>query len=721
MTEEISRNKSAEPTISDSDSRFRDFVEHAADAFFVVDPETFRIIDVNKSACESLGYSRQELLQLTVQKVSLSAPLDRISEVWDRVKTGADVTLEGIHQRKDGTEFPVEGHIGYMEYDGRPVMLALIRDISDRVEAREALLASEKRFRKIFDHSNDAVFVIDPEEDRILNANARACQMLGYSRDELLAMPISAIHPNEMPQFLEFTKSVYQNGQGWTSELSCLAKTGDIVSAEISASVIDVDGKKCILALIRDITERKKAERALRESQERLSRLVESAMDAIITIDEEKQIVLFNKAAETMFRCKRVEPMGETVDGYLSQKFCDLLTNYINDSLSEKKTHPYMWLPESLQARRANGHEFPVEATISRFEMAGQNLFTIILRDVNERKAAEEALQRLKMENIYLQEEISEEYNFGEIVGASPEMKKVFKKIESVAGTDSTVLITGETGTGKELIARTIHNLSSRKDKALVKVNCSALPGGLIESEFFGHEKGAFTGALNKKIGRFELANGGTIFLDEIGDLPLELQAKLLRVLQEGEFERVGGIETIQVNVRVIAATNRNLQQEIEENKFRADLFYRLNVFPIHIPPLRERIEDIPPLVRHFVMRHGMKLGKPVDAIPTMTMNALQFYSWPGNIRELANVIERAIIVTKGKQLELGDWLQSTNVSSGKSKVATLAQIEKEHIIDVLEITGWKVSGENGAANILGMKPTTLESRMKKLGIERKK
>jgi len=326
----------------------------------------------------------------------------------------------------------------------------------------------------------------------------------------------------------------------------------------------------------------------------------------------------------------------------------------------------------------------------------------------------------LEQEKLYLQEEIKTEHNFEEIIGQGQNIKRVLRAIETVAPTDASVLVLGETGTGKELFVRAIHNLSPRKDKALVKVNCAALPSGLIESELFGHEKGAFTGALSRRIGRFELSHSGTIFLDEIGDLPLELQAKLLRVLQDGEFERVGGTGSIKVNVRVIAATNRDLERSVQEDRFRQDLFYRLNVFPMRIPSLRERKEDIALLVKYFAVKYGKKMGRNIETIPKKVMDSLTSYTWPGNVRELENVIERSVILSPGSQLELADWLPKQGISSQGNKVPTLEELERRHIIEVLEMTGWRVSGERGAATVLDVKSTTLESRMKKLGISRK-
>ncbi|MBI2219407.1 MAG: sigma 54-interacting transcriptional regulator, partial [Candidatus Rokubacteria bacterium] len=308
--------------------------------------------------------------------------------------------------------------------------------------------------------------------------------------------------------------------------------------------------------------------------------------------------------------------------------------------------------------------------------------------------------------------------NFEEIVGQSAVVRRVLKAIETVAPTDACVLILGETGTGKELVARAVHDLSARRRKALVKVNCAAIPAGLFESELFGHEKGAFTGALGRRIGRFELAHGGTIFLDEVGELPLDLQAKLLRVLQEGAFERVGG-PTVEVDVRVIAATNRDLEAAMHEGRFRADLFYRLNVFPIRIPALRERPEDVPLLARYFVAKYARKLGRAIETIPQRTLESLAAYPWPGNVRELENIIERAVIVSRGPGLELGEWLPAPGVHT-PARVPSLEELERDHIVTVLEMTGWRVSGDRGAAKVLGLRPTTLEARMKKLGITRK-
>ncbi len=384
---------------------------------------------------------------------------------------------------------------------------------------------------------------------------------------------------------------------------------------------------------------------------------------------------------------------------------------------------------------RKDGTSFPVEyvSTPIRHPADGLVGAVVTFRDVTERKAAEEALQntmaelaalkdRLAEENAYLHEEVYLNLRFEEIIGASSQLRQVLHKIEQVAPTPTTVLILGETGTGKELFARAIHHLSDREDRPLVKVNCAALPAGIVESELFGHEKGAFTGAASKRTGRFALADGGTIFLDEVGDLPMDVQAKLLRVLQEGEFEPVGGDKTMKVDVRVIAATNRDLQEATRAGDFRTDLYYRLAVFPVTVPPLRERKDDIPELVKLFVSRFGKSIGKHVTVIPHDVMVALQNHAWPGNIRELQNVVERLVILAEDTTLRLDDTFDGARpgpIDDGSPASEALEDVEREHILGVLGKVGWRVAGEDSAASRLKMNPSTLRSRMAKLGIER--
>ena len=343
----------------------------------------------------------------------------------------------------------------------------------------------------------------------------------------------------------------------------------------------------------------------------------------------------------------------------------------------------------------------------------------------NRKKIAETALaeikklkEQLEAEREYLKEEIKLEYNHENIIGQSDGLKYVLYKIEQIADSNTIVLVLGETGTGKELVARAIHSLSQCKNRALVKVNCAALPANLIESELFGHEKGAFTGSHSRHLGRFEIADGTTLFLDEIGELPVELQAKLLRVIQDGEFERLGSSRTIKVDTRIIAATNRNLEAEVKKGNFREDLWYRLNVFPITMPPLRDRKDDIPLLLDYYVKKISRRMGKTIGVIPAGVMDALQHYAWPGNVRELENVLERAVINSSGPKLRLVDELKKQSPDSD-TKHKTMEAVERDHILRVLEQTRWKVGGKNSAAEILGLDRSTLRARMRKLNIQK--
>jgi PAS domain S-box-containing protein len=405
----------------------------------------------------------------------------------------------------------------------------------------------------------------------------------------------------------------------------------------------------------------------------------------------------------------------------------------LNQAFSDIREGHQRELIELELRRKSDGQPIWVQFW-SRPEPDGKHTRTMII-DITKRVIAERERARLQSEKAYLEEEIRNSLHFDEIVGRSPGLAAILENIRAVAPTDASVLITGETGTGKELVARAIHSASRRKEKPLIKVNCAALPAGLIESELFGHEKGAFTGAIARRLGRFELANGGTIFLDEIGDLPLEMQAKLLRVLQEHELERIGGGAPIPIDVRVIAATNRDLNTALKEKTFREDLFYRLNVFPVALPPLRERQGDIPLLASYYADRFARQFGKTINGIDPETIQRLCEYQWPGNIRELQNIIERAAILSPGALLQVGpDILAPNPVGAGASVDSThqsttpdvsdaadssLMEIEAKHILSVLEQTKWRIEGPRGAAKILGINPNTLRSRMKKLGIQR--
>ncbi len=388
----------------------------------------------------------------------------------------------------------------------------------------------------------------------------------------------------------------------------------------------------------------------------------------------------------------------------------------------------FCWLPLTTARRRlgalvfACGQASAYDTADVGFLQLVANQVAVAIDNALAFQEISELKDQLSKEKAYLEEEARTEHNFEDIVGRSAALRQVLKQVETVAPTGSTVLIRGETGTGKELIARALHDLSPRRQRTFVKINCAAIPTGLLESELFGHEKGAFTGAISQKVGRFELAHQGTLFLDEVGDIPPELQPKLLRVLQEQEFERLGSTKTISVDVRLVAATNRDLAAMVADGCFRSDLYYRLNVFPLVLPPLRERSDDIPPLVRHFTQRFARRMGRRIETIPSAVMEALVRYPWPGNIRELQNVIERAVILSHGSSLQvpLGD-LQSAAAHdpAATGEAVTLADAEREHILDALREAGWVVGGPKGAAARLGMKRSTLLWKMKKLGVSR--
>jgi len=518
-----------------------------------------------------------------------------------------------------------------------------------------------------------------------------------------------------------------------------------------------VENMQAYEAMEQEVALRRRAEAALREMHEFSQEIINGADIGIIVYDTALRYVVFNHFMEELTGKRAEEVLGK----YAPDVFPFLRELGIEAMLRRALQGEVVTTTPDLLIRMPTGRAVWESNRYSPHRDAQGNVNGVIalVNDITKRKQAEEALKaaltevqqfknRLQAENVYLQEEIRGEHNFAEMVGNSPSLLAVLRKVERVAQTDSTVLIFGETGTGKELIARAIHNRSTRKDRPLVKVNCSAISAGLVESELFGHVKGAFTGALERRVGRFELADGGTLFLDEVGELPLETQVKLLRVLQEGEFEPVGTSRTVRVDVRLIGATNRDLREAVRAGRFRSDLFYRLNVLPLEVPPLRERQSDIPQLVMFFLSHFAARFGKKLDTVSQETMQRLVSYAWPGNIRELRNVIERAAVLSQGPILELGQDLVPTEAGdrapraahdpaetrpkagtdgdpapragdATPPKLSTLRDAECHHILAALRECRGVVEGPNGAARILNLHPNTLRSRMKRLGIKR--
>ena len=448
-------------------------------------------------------------------------------------------------------------------------------------------------------------------------------------------------------------------------------------------------------------------------------KLFEFSPDAIVVTNRKGIIEEVNAQVEKFFGYARSELLGQPIEILIPERFRATHPGH-REGYGDHPRVRTMGAGLELYGRRKDGTEFPVDIMLGPVEAAEGPVVLSVIRDLTQKKEAEEALRRSEQQKSYLEEELVTTYQFDEIVGENSGLKRVLKQVEDVAVTDTTVLILGETGTGKELIARAIHQMSPRRDRAFVKLNCSAIPAGLLESELFGHEKGAFTGAIAQKIGRLELAHQGTFFLDEVGDLPVELQPKILRALQEKEFERVGGTRTIPVNVRLLAATNRDLAKMVTAGQFRSDLYYRLRVFPVTIPPLRDRRDDIPLLVRYFLSSHSKRMGRRIDTIPAETMQALLQWLWPGNVRELENFIERSVILTQGSVLRapLAE-LQAVDEPADATD-SNLDVAEREHILRVLRQCKGMIGGTNGAAEHLGLKRTTLNSKMKKLGIQRR-
>jgi PAS domain S-box-containing protein len=636
----------------------------------------------------------------------------------------------------------------------------------DLRHTQKELEQSRNRFADLIEFAPVGYFTFDRKGD-ILVVNLTGSLLLGVEKEALLKKAFTSFMSQaDSDLFYLHLKKVFAAKSKQTCAFNLFQENGKPFYAQLdSVPAISNPGKKLLcLTTVTDINERKNVEEKLKVSETRYRRLFEEAREGILLLDAETgkitdanpfllemlgyshgelrgkelwEIGCFKDIEASRGAFKNLLNRGyvryddlplETKNGraiaveFISTLFLDnhhkVIQCNIRDITTEKLT-----TTSSHKVYSGNEHRKMERRKTSRMTTDQLKMEIEKHRQTEEslRKALEEikALKdRLVVENIFFRQEISKKKHFDHIIGKSDGMKYVFYRAEQVAPIDTTVLILGETGTGKELIAAAIHNLSPRRNRPLLTVNCAALPDNLLESELFGREKGAFTGSDTRQIGRFEVADGSTLCLDEIGELPLVMQAKLLRVIQHGEFERLGSSKTIKVDVRVVATTNRNLEEEIAGGRFRKDLYYRLNVFPITVPPLRMRREDIPLMVQAFVARYARKMGKKITSIPKKTMKALQEYSWPGNVRELESIIERAVILCPGSGLQLADNLNipSNPVSSAGG---TVKEMERQHILKVLSETRWRIEGKDGAARILGLHPSTLRARMHKLGIVR--
>jgi formate hydrogenlyase transcriptional activator len=743
--------------------------EFSPDGILVTDGQGI-IREANPRIAELFGYGREELIGqpieiLVPQRFRGRHPHHRENyQAHPRARQmGAAMNLWGL--RKDGSEFPVDIMLKPIAAEDGSAVLSIIRDVTEQHEAQEQLRANDLRLRSIVESVSEyAIYLLDTE-GHVLTWNPGGERIKGYKAEEAIGLHFSRFltqedidkgHPADLLRRAARLNRVEE--EGWR-----VRKDGSRFWANVVLTVIrDSTGAVTGYAKVtRDVTESKQAQESV---------IAELSTLLLANVDVRKLLAAFSVSIHQVVPHDLAtlalydEATGKLRIQYLAAEGEELGPAHevlvdpdaspagrafrTRQPLILNKLDHSQFAPESVGHLIGAGMQSAVwvplihrERTLGAIAAASrkENAFTeqdadrlaqvsgpvaMAVNNALAFKQIAELRDKLNQEREYLKEEISLEHNFDDIVGESAGLRNVLREIKTVAPTNATVLIQGETGTGKELLARAIHNLSPRAERTFIKLNCAAIPAGLLESELFGHEKGAFTGAIARKIGRLELAHQGTLFLDEVGEMPLDLQPKLLRALQEREIERLGGTRPIQVDVRLIAATNRDLAKMVAEKEFRSDLFYRLKVFPVFAPPLRERAGDIPILVRHFVARHSRRMGKTIETIPPEAMEALVAWKWPGNIRELENFLERAVILSRGSTLyvptaELEDVYGDEEEESAHDANPTLQAAEREHILRALREAKGMIGGPTGAAAKLGLKRTTLNSKIKKLGIER--
>jgi len=784
-SEDVNRQETTEAL------RWRSVFNNSAIGVAVADTNG-RVLATNLTYQKMLGYSESEFLGLSFLDITHEDYREENRALFKELLEGKrdQFQIEKPYWRKDGTLVWVRNNVSlvYGAENTPRCVLALSEDITERKCAEEALQLSEERVRLVLNSAAEGIFGCD-SQGTCLFCNPAAVKLLGYDGpNELLGQNMHRLEHHTRPDGSPFPLEecpiyigILDNRGVHVENEVYWKKDGTSFPVEYWSHPLLRDGKTvgAVVTFV-DISERRRDEDKLRKSEQRKRTVLEINNAIINNLTQEalfasvyeaiRPVISFDRAAFLLYQPESTTLKMISMDSDRDSEFFRLGREY---QLHESQISAWVLEHHEVVTRgdlegepRSFGERRLIEEGIQSYCVVplvamGTSIgtFTLwsesrdrytqadaeLLREIANQiaiaianmKSYEEikALKgRLEKEIVYLQEEIRTVHNFEEIVGSSPALLKLLRKVDQVAPTDSSVLIYGETGTGKELVARAIHDRSNRKDRPLVKVNCSAISAGLVESELFGHVKGAFTGAFERRIGRFELADGGTIFLDEVGELPLDTQVKLLRVLQEREFEPVGSNRSIRVDVRIICATNRNLQESIKAGTFRSDLYYRLNVFPLEVPPLRERRADIPQLAMFFLSRYARNLGKRIDGISATAKERLTSYSWPGNIRELQNLIERALILCNGPILELESDL--SNVSApfiippltetnhtapqpDEGEFRTLQEVERQHIEAVLHQTHGVIEGANGAARTLGLHPNTLRHRMEKLGIKR--
>ena len=760
--------KNVKNTLFTCEQKSNTILDQIEDGYYEIDLNG-RITFFNKALTRILGYTSDELRGKTYRELKGSRDVREIVAIFNRVyRNGKPLKSEEVEVvRKDGSKRIIQLSASLMRDNGKaPVgFRGIVRDITEiresqlevlqlkdhleklvrerteklrktnrslkkEIEIRklaEEKLLRETKFTEDIIEAIPSIFYVYDEYGRFLKWNKNIELLSGYSSDEIHEFNVlNFFEGSERDMVAERIHEVFEKGRSW-AYAGVVTKNLGKIPFFLTGVKTNLNGKDYLVGVGIDSRELENVKTTLHETEERLSLAAESADAGLWSLDMRAGIV---RASQKAFELHGLPPDNET-----TTLECVLQIIHPEDREISRAT-----IYNAMQSQDVSRVEYRVIFSDGRIRwLVGlgrphsgatgepDRLMGVSI-DITDRKLMEQQLrerlkeiehlkEQLEKENVYLREEVKLLFEHGEIVGQSEAIRQVLTSVEQVAPTDSTVLILGETGTGKELLARAIHSTSKRSDRPLITVNCASLPPTLIESELFGREKGAFTGAMTRMPGRFETADGSSLFLDEIGEIPIELQSKLLRVLETSSFERLGSTKTIHVNVRFIAATNRDLTASVKEGKFRKDLYYRLNVFPIIIPPLRERTEDIPDLVWTFVRHYEKELGKRIEGIPQKTMDTLIRYPWPGNVRELKNVIERAMIVSR-KTLDL--QLPASSLQE-ESPQHNLKEVERRHITKVLKSTGWRIAGKGGAAEKLGLKRTTLISRMKVLGIRKQK